>query len=112
MNTISNILLPVDLSPSRVGAARYASALAQHYRAELTLIRVIEPSDTALPALDESERFQLNNILDIEQRRLKMYGPPEFADLSVKRLVLVGEAADLIVQQAGSDKTDLIVMPT
>jgi nucleotide-binding universal stress UspA family protein len=113
MGAIAKILLPVDFSLRGVGAARYAAALAQHYGAELTVVRVIEPFLWAPPPdFHDGGRFDLEHIRDVEQRRLNTYGPPDFSDLLVKRVVLVGEAADSIVQQAESDKTDLIVMPT
>jgi nucleotide-binding universal stress UspA family protein len=116
MSAISRILLPVDFSPRGVGAARYAAALAQHYKAELTVLHVIQPFVWGLPpAVDDCGRLQLELMRDAEERRkrqLDAYSPPDFRGLTVKRVMLIGDAADLIVRQAEFDKTDLIVMPT
>ena len=58
MGAIAKILLPVDFSPRGVGAARYAAALAHHYGAELTVVRVIEP-------------FSWERVQSSQQRRQK-----------------------------------------
>src|SRR5262245_58865499 len=116
MGAISRILLPVDFSASGIGAARYAAALAHHFDAELTLLHVIQPFTWVLPpAAVEGGRLEVNLMQDWEKRRqsqLDTYGPADFGDLDIKRVMLSGEPADLIVRQTEIDRTDLIVMPT
>lgn len=116
MLKLSKILLPVDFSEQGAGAAPYASALARHFHAELTLMYVNEiyaaalvsrrefhgPIDTGWITALEAERF----------RELKSYRAAEFHDVEVHRIVVSGSASQQITERAHKEKTDLIVMPT
>src|SRR5262245_5405553 len=116
MPAISRVLLPVDFSPRGVGAARYAAALADHFKAELTVLHALETFRWA-PASgwEYSAVFQVEAELAFQEQRkheLESYCKDEFAGVKVKRIMLSGNPAEVIVQQALADGSDLIVMPT
>ena len=116
MPAISRILLPVDFSPRGVGAARYAAALADHFKAELTVLHALETFRWApASAWEYSAVFQVEAELAFQEQRkreLESYCKDEFGGVKVKRVMLSGNAAEVIVQQAQADGSDLIVMPT
>jgi nucleotide-binding universal stress UspA family protein len=116
MSAISRILLPVDFSPHGVGAARYAGALADHFKAELTVLNVIETFHwIPASAWEYSAEFQAEAVQalpDQRKRELESYCKDEFGNLNVKHVIATGNPAELIVQQAQKDASDLIVMPT
>ena len=116
MPAISRILLPVDFSPHGVGAARYAGALADHFKAELTVLNVIETFHwIPASAWEYSAEFQAEAVQalpDQRKRELESYCKDEFGNLTVKHVMATGNPAELIVQQAQKDASDLIVMPT
>jgi nucleotide-binding universal stress UspA family protein len=116
MQAISRILLPVDFSPRGVGAARYAAALADHFKAELTVLHALETFRWA-PASgwEYSAVFQVEAELAFQEQRkreLEWYCKDEFGGLKVKHVMISGNPAEVIVQQARADDSDLIVMPT
>jgi nucleotide-binding universal stress UspA family protein len=116
MPAISRILLPVDFSPQGVGAARYAAALADHFKAELTVVHVFETFRWG-PASgwETSLVFQVEAELACQEQRkreLESYCKDEFSNLKVKRVMVNGNPAELIVQQCRENNSDLIVMPT
>src|SRR5215472_4156489 len=116
MPAISRILLPVDFSPHGAGAARYAGALADHFKAELTVLHVIEAFHwIPKSAWGYGGDFQVEGLQafqDHRNRELEFYGKDEFGNLAVKRVINSGNPAELIVQQSRKDNSDLIVMPT
>jgi nucleotide-binding universal stress UspA family protein len=83
------ILAPVDFSEQSVGAARYAQALARHVGADLTVLHVVE-AETRQPPV----------------------WPQELDEGPIRRLLLPGDPARVIVTYARDQKVDLIVMPT
>src|SRR5262245_29456257 len=116
MPAVSRILLPVDFSPRGMGAARYAAALADHFKAELTVLHALETFRWA-PASgwEDSAVFQVEAELAFQDQRkceLESYYKDEYRNLNVKRVMVSGNPAEVIVQQAQKDASDLIVMPT
>lgn len=112
MLNLKKILLPVDFSEHGAGAARYAGALARHFRAQLTLLHV---NPTTAGAREFSGPIDTGWITALESQRrrdLDTYQATEFRDVALLRVVLTGDPAHLIVEHAHAGKTDLIVMPT
>src|SRR5215467_15193838 len=116
MPAISRILLPVGFSPRGAGAARYAAALADHFKAELTVLHALETIHwVPASAWEYSAEFQAEAVQALQnqrERELESYCKDEFSNLNVKRVMLSGNPAELIVQQSREDNSDLIVMPT
>jgi nucleotide-binding universal stress UspA family protein len=115
MSTISRILLPVDFSPNSVGAARYAAALADHFHAELTMLHAFASPPSVTPMTWDHvgdigaviEEFQKER-----RRELECFAKDEFAGVNVKRVMVTGDPARTIVEEAEQLHADLIVMST
>lgn len=116
MLKLSNILLPLDFSEQGKAATRYAAALARHFHATLTLLHVNEVYSRALVAPQEFHGpIDTGWITALELERLRemeSYKDAEIRDLSVRRVVVSGDPAQRIAEQARKEKTGLIVMPT
>jgi nucleotide-binding universal stress UspA family protein len=116
MLTLSKILLPVDFSEQGAGAARWAGALARHFRAEVTLLHVNPVTAIAATAPREfSGPIDTGWITALEaqrRRELDSYQEAEFEGVAAKREVVSGDPARKILEHAHREKVDLIVMPT
>ena len=114
MVEFKQILCPVDLSESSDRSLAHAAALARWYDARLTVLHVV-PTFDPVPvrgALDEPLRVV--NPMSREQVLEEMRRSLDLADVSPQAL-LVAEAGDpqkTIVDQAISNRADLIVMGT
>jgi len=107
------VLIPLDGSALAEQALPHAIALARHFQAELTLLKVVEPLPHArgMSVADlERIRHQLNAwahdyleglVADIQQQ-----------GISVQKLTIDGRPHTRITQYAESSQADLIVMST
>jgi nucleotide-binding universal stress UspA family protein len=112
MFSLARTLLPVDYSERSLGRARYAIPLAEHFKSELTLLRVLEPHYEM--GTDTNAARPLRDLLaawrqDVE-RRANAILSAEVHCLPVNRIVLERDPAQQIVEFAGSKKCDLIMM--
>lgn len=115
MEPLARIVAPVDFSERSAGAVRYASLLARHFRAELSLVHVFAPpplefgdgagSDSVLSELHRNRAAEVAKALD-------SFLTDELADLSVRRIVLEGDTAHRVVEFAHQEHAGLIVMAT
>ena len=115
MPSLVKILVPVDFSDRSLGAARYAKALADHFKSEITLLHVITPLHYEFGALEGSGAMLTEIYTDRAARvesDLNAFMAEELSACNVKRVMRDGDAAGKIVEYAHSDQTDLIVMPT
>jgi len=113
---LSKILAPVDFSPRCKGAARYATALTRHFRAELFLLHAVpadmtpfaSPESTAYPTLGEW------NYGRLKQRRNELAAllGERTGDFTVTHEAVIGDAAETIVSYAREHSVDVIVMAT
>ncbi len=113
MLPIKNILAPVDFSEQSCASARYAVALADHFRALLTLLYVQRP-ERDLTAMDlglPGPAWELQPA-DLARRRLDGVLRPEPAGVRIERVVLEGDPAGTIVAWARERGADLVVLPT
>jgi nucleotide-binding universal stress UspA family protein len=111
---LRKILCPVDFSEAAADAARYASAVAQRFSAELTLLHVapamaIEfsmavPAQRRLLDLAQHHNHALRQTLDLF--------PNGGLDLPARRELAAGDAAEEILRISKEGRFDLIVMPT
>jgi nucleotide-binding universal stress UspA family protein len=108
MFPLKKILLPIDFSERCLGGARYAIPLAEHFHSELTLLHAISPMDYLSPevqTLNEDRRKKASKELDD-------FLCAALNHLNTRRILREGDPAEVIANQAGQDRSDLIMMPT
>jgi nucleotide-binding universal stress UspA family protein len=113
--TVQRILWATDLSPASEGAWPYALKLADLFAAEVVLLHVVRPAELASvadspvpPPAHWLERYLGPLEQELERRQQEV----EALGLRASRKVLVGTPAEVIVEEAGSQQADLIVMGT
>lgn len=96
MSHLTKILVPVDLSAQSLAIARYASSLGAEFGSELVFVHAIEDGWP----LDAGYK-------EVRDRILERWGatPARF-------IMREGDAVTAILDSAGSENADLIVMPT
>jgi nucleotide-binding universal stress UspA family protein len=99
---LSRILLCTDFSVNSQRALDYAISLATEYKAELTLLHVLEdiPVSASIEGAIATATEQLNRLLPPEERKTA----------SIKTLVRIGKPYQQIVQFALEAQTDVVVM--
>ncbi len=116
MLQMNRILLPIDFSNPSHGTLQYAKALANRYCAELTLLHVIDDSPTVARTMALADVTivgpNLDELVAEMKREVERYECQYLHPLRVRREVLVGDPARIIVETAHADNFDLVVMPT
>ncbi len=112
MPQIKNILFPVDFSDRTCSASWFVVALMKRFKAKATLLHVVEPVPYAAYADEVPVALDLDTLQSDAQAYLERSLIKEFENLPVKRVVEIGEAAEVITHYADSDNSDLIMMPT
>jgi nucleotide-binding universal stress UspA family protein len=115
MFSLAKVLFPVDFSERCAGAARFVVALAARFQSQVTMLHVLPPPHYEFSALEVggavlNELFA--NRAQQVARELEEYLAAELGGISVKRVLLEGDPAKIIVQHAASEGVNLIVMPT
>jgi nucleotide-binding universal stress UspA family protein len=112
---IDHILFPVDFSEQSRSAAPFVRAMARRLAADVVMLNVLElppiwygSGDGAawVPPFDEDE------LREEARGKLEDYLAPEFAGVSVRRVLAEGDPARQIVCQAKTQAAGLIMMPT
>jgi nucleotide-binding universal stress UspA family protein len=112
MKLISNILFPVDFSPSCIAMAAYVKRAATLFDAKVSLVHVFDPASYngfelyVRRALEIAEEHQ-----KIGRDRLNTFLRDEFPLSEHPRILAAGDAATQIAEVAKSG-FDLIIMPT
>jgi nucleotide-binding universal stress UspA family protein len=109
---ISNILFPVDFSPSSIAMAPYVKRAAILTGAKVSLIHVFEPASyngfelyiRATPEIAEEHE-------KIARERLEAFLAAEFPPAECPRILAAGDPA-VQIAEAARDGFDLIIMPT
>lgn len=111
---IKRILVPVDFSANSRGALDYAHGLAVKFEAALHLVHVCETPSLMTPALDAYAIAYADWTERLGQEAEKQLDSITTAlrDVTVTKEVLFGSPASAIVEAAGTNKADLIVMGT
>jgi len=111
---ITRILVPLDFSANSRRALDYAHGLAVKFGAELDLVHVCEVPSMMTPALDAYAiaYFDWSQRLWEEAEKDLLRIVPALGDVKVTTEVLFGPPASTIVEAAGTNKADLIVMGT
>ena len=112
MSSISNILFPIDFSPSSFAMAPYVKRAAILAGAKVSLIHVFDPAsyngfELYLRAVPEIAVEHQN----IARDRLDSFLPNEFPASECPRILVAGDAATQIAHTARNG-FDLIIMPT
>jgi nucleotide-binding universal stress UspA family protein len=108
-----HILFPVDFSDECAGIVPFVESWAAHFDARVTLLNVLE-----MPAAYYSDSSAFVSAVDIESLletrkcRLESFAPGSFRNPNDQRIVAQGLAASTIVDLAGREGVDLIMMPT
>jgi len=108
------IICPVDFSDSSARALAYAAALARWYSAPLTVLHVVPTFEPMQVRGDLAEPIRVVTPMPREQVLDQMSRSLNLAALSA-RAIPIAEAGDpqtAIIDQALSNKADLIVMGT
>ena len=107
---LDQILVPLDGSSLAECVLPHVAAVARPFGGQITLVRVVERQEArgggeALDPLDwQMRKSEAEAYLEEVQRRLKKM------DLPVRRELLVGKAAERIIEYAQSEDVDLIVL--
>lgn len=103
MPNIKKILFPVDFSQRAAGAARYVESIAGRFEAEIMLLHVIDTATHATIAqqLQPSRRELLETFL-----------ADELKPFVTRRVCVLGDPAEEIVNTVNSWAPDLVMMPT
>jgi nucleotide-binding universal stress UspA family protein len=109
---ISNILFPVDFSPSSVGMGAYVRRAAALFEAKVTLLHVVDPASiNAIQQYLRSRGEVEADHYEIARRRLDEFLHTEFPSADTARLVTTGDPAQTIAATARNG-FDMIMMPT
>jgi nucleotide-binding universal stress UspA family protein len=106
------ILLPVDFSKYSAGAAQYAKALAYCFHSELTIAHVFQMQNLMFSGEAGMPPEWYEDMRNESQRLIQEFCADEFRNMPVRRLLLDGDVASMIVDLAHKEHMDLIVMPT
>jgi nucleotide-binding universal stress UspA family protein len=108
MLSLAKILAPIDFSERCLGTTRYAIPLVEHFKSELTLLHVVTPIDYPSPevtTLNDNRRQRAQKMLDD-------FLCAALNHLNTRRILREGDPAEIIVDQASQDHSDMIMMPT
>lgn len=115
MFSMAKILFPVDFSERSAFAAQRVESLARQFGSVVTMVHVLPPPHYEFSALEVggtvlNELFA-NRAAQVSQE-LNEYAAAGFEGIAARRLLLEGDPARRIVEQAAADGSDVIVMPT
>jgi len=113
---LKKILCPIDFSKPSLNALKAAVEIAEQNSSELTLLHVVQPAPPVpapgVPASYMSEGYYEERTAAAEKSFAEIVSERIPEGLAVRTKVVRGQAADEIVQEAESEKADLIVTAT
>lgn len=113
MALISNILYPVNFSPSCIAMAAYVKRAAGILGARVSLVHVVNlASFNGLELYVRPLSEVSDEHLNIGREKLDSFLTEEFPTAQCPRLLAFGDAATQIAQVAREGGFDLIIMPT
>jgi len=113
MLAFQKILFPIDLSDSCTAAAPLVETMARKFQAQLTLLHVLEmPPTYATDWYGYMALVDTDAIRDARINEVNAYLTDKFQGLDVRREVLEGDPAVMVVNYAQEHGADLIMMPT
>jgi nucleotide-binding universal stress UspA family protein len=112
MGIVSNILFPVDFSPSSIAMGPYVKRVAAIFSARVTLIHVFNPiSYSGLEVYVRGPVEIAEDHRELARERLDAFLPHEFPPADYPRILESGDVAATITETARNG-FDLIIMPT
>jgi len=113
MPSFQKILFPVDLSESCTAAVPYVETLARKFRAEVTLLHVLEtPPGYVTDWYGYMALVDTAAIRDARRSEFDSYLKGNFEGIAVRRDMIEGDPAHVITNYAHEHGSDLIMMPT
>lgn len=117
MLNIKKILLPVDFPNTSLRVVHQAATLAHHFHSEIVMLHVVTAlSQAAGVPGDGSKLAGWDMLAEIirgaEKKNADQSLGSELAYLTIRRVLVKGPVAPAIVQTAGEEKVDLIMMPS
>ena len=96
---------------------RHAGALARRFHSEITLLHVAEfsivhPLSGPLGFGITSTEAERAEHMERRRQQLAQFSEDELSGIPVKRILCCGDPAQVIVERARAEKSDLILMPT
>ncbi len=112
---ISKVLVPIDFSDYSKSALKYAVSFVKHFNAKLILVYVVEPviyppdfsmGQIAIPSVDlDMDRRALDELNKLAELEIP-------ADIQVLSVVKTGKPFIEIIETAGEQDADLIIIAT
>jgi nucleotide-binding universal stress UspA family protein len=109
------ILFPVDLSDASKATAPFVRAMAEHFQSEIIALHALRMPASMYAVPDASGLdvlAQLDAIRQERQAEFESFLAEAFPDLAVRRELIEGDPASVIVSYARENRVDLIMMPT
>ena len=112
MRLITNILFPVDFSPSCIAMAPYVKRAATMFDATVSLVHVFDPASyNGFELYVRRTREIAEEHQEVARNRLDLFLKDEFPASQHARILVEGDAGTQIAQVARNG-FDLIIMPT
>ena len=112
MPSFQHILFPVDFSQQNRGIAAHVVCMARRYKAQVTMLNVVEMPARAYPGFEYAPAIDLPAVVEKRQQCLDSYLKDELQDLWTGRVVFDGDPAARITEYAEQENVDLIMLPT
>jgi nucleotide-binding universal stress UspA family protein len=116
MLNIKKILLPVDFPNTSLRVIHQAATLAHHFHAEIVMLHVATPQSHATGVPEDGPALAVWDLLGVivkeAQKNLDSSLGPELDGLTIRRMVVEGDAAQVIMHTAQEEEADLIMMPS
>ena len=111
---VQHVLVPIDFSATADRALAYAIALAQQLQARLTLLHVLDMTPLAMGDMDTGMPVSALDALETEAQHLLQASLERVqrAGLQGESLLVQGTPTQTIVDTAGEQGVDLILMGT
>lgn len=112
MLDLRKILVPVDFSERSAAVAPYAKAFATEFQSQLILLHVERPQSVVGTLFARTHRSGGVQEMSQVEAQLETLAKTEFQGLPVSQIVEEGDPAARIIECAGAQQADLIMMPT
>jgi nucleotide-binding universal stress UspA family protein len=113
---IKKILLPVDFPNPSLRVVHQAATLARHFHSEIVMLHVVTTLSYAAGVPEDGPELagwdMLAEVTKEAEKNLDRSLGPELDELTIKRVLVKGDAAQAIVQSAHEVKADMIMMPS
>jgi nucleotide-binding universal stress UspA family protein len=111
---VQHVLVPIDFSATADRALAYAIALAQQLQARLTLLHVLDLTPVTMDEMTPGVAATYLEDLETEAQRLLQASLDrvQHAGLQGENLLVQGTPTRMIVDTAGEQGVDLIIMGT